>query len=180
LWVCPALLPADRRRETLVKINGHSRWLYAAVVVILSSAAAGLVQADPSTAGNAGTTYTVKTVRTLGSTWVAASPKGMMTGHLSPGDRLVETNDILRDGGVKGVFIGTVLVVSPRTVAANRAVGMIRAIYRFADGDLYVDGVVAFSTGGGSGVIVGGTGAYLGARGTLKSNGPIDTLQLLP
>jgi hypothetical protein len=150
------------------------------VVVVLAGAAAGLVRADPSSAGNAGKTYTVKTVKTLGSTWVAASPKGMTMGHLSAGDRLFETNDILRDGSVKGVFIGTVTVVSPRTVSANRAIGIIRAVYRFADGDLYVDGVVAFSTTAGSGVIVGGTGAYLGARGTLKSGGSTDTLQLLP
>jgi hypothetical protein len=163
-----------------VKVKRHSRWLYAVVVVVLAGAAAGLVRADPSSAGNAAKTYTVKTVKTLGSTWVAASPKGMTMGHLSPGDRLFETSDILRDGSVKGVFIGTVTVVSPRTVSANRAVGMVRAIYRFADGDLYVDGVVTFSTGGGSGVIVGGTGAYLGARGTLKSDETTDTLQLLP
>jgi hypothetical protein len=178
--LCPALLPVDRWRELLVKVNRQSRWLYAVVVVVLIGAAAGLVRTDPSSAGNAGKTYTIKTVKTLGSTWVAASPKGMRMGHLSPGDRLVETNDVLRDGSVKGVFIGTVLVVSPRTVSASRAVGMIRAIYRFADGDLYIDGVNSFSTGAGTGVIVGGTGAYLGAQGTLKSNESTDTLQLLP
>jgi hypothetical protein len=178
--LCPALLPVNRRRETLVKVNRDSRWVVAAVVVVLTGTVAGLVRADPSSATNAGKTYTVKTVKTLGSTWVAASPKGMTTGHLSPGDRLFETNDILRDGSVKGVFIGTVTVVSPRTVSANRAVGMVRAIYRFADGDLYVDGVVAFSTGAGSGVIVGGSGAYEGARGILKSDESTDTLQLLP
>lgn len=163
-----------------MRLNLHSGWLRVAVVVLLAGAAAGLLNAEPSSARNAGKTYTIKTVKTVGSIWVAASPAGMKMGHLSPGDRLFETNDILREGSLKGVFIGTVTVVSPRTVSANRAVGMVRAIYRFADGDLYVDGVVAFSTGAGSGVIVGGTGAYEGARGTFQSNESTDTLHLLP
>ena len=82
-----------------MKVKRHSRWLYAVVVVVLAGAAAGLVRVDPSSAGNAGKTYTIKTVKALGSTWVAASPKGMRMGHLSPGDRLFETNGLLLLGG---------------------------------------------------------------------------------
>jgi hypothetical protein len=171
-------------KETLVKVNTRSGGLSAvaaaAAVLVVAGAAAVLLLAAPSSARNVGKTYTITTVRTRGSVWVAATPQGMRVGRLSPGDRLVETNDILRDGRAKGVFIGTAMVASPRTVAASHALGMIRAIYRFADGDLYVDGLVSFATTAGSGVIVGGTGAYQGAQGTLKSDGSKDVLQLLP
>jgi hypothetical protein len=65
---------------------------------------------------------------------------------------------------VKGVFVGS---ASPRTVAAERAVGMMRAVDRFGDGDIYVDGIVTFARPSATGVIVGGRGAYRGARGRL-------------
>jgi hypothetical protein len=63
----------------------------------------------------------------------------------------VETNEILRDGGVKGLFIATAVIASPRTVAANRAIAFVHAVYRFADGDLYVDGLTSFGTQTGAG-----------------------------
>lgn len=162
-----------------MKVDIRSWWLAGAAATVLASVAAILVLAAPSSARDAGKTYTITTVRTRGSVWVAAAPKGMRVGRLSPGDRVVETNDILRDGRVKGVFMGTAMVASPRTVAASHAVGMLRGIYRFADGDLYVDGVVSFGTTAGSGVIVGGTGAYEGAHGTLASDGSKEVLHLL-
>jgi hypothetical protein len=162
-----------------VKVNMHSRWLSAVAAAVLAGVAALLLLAAPSSARNIGKTHTITTVKTQGSVWVAATAKGMKAGRLSPGDRLFETNDILRDGRVKGVFIGTATVVSPRTGPAGRAIGMVRGIYRFADGDLYVEGVVSFSTTAGSGAIIGGTGAYQGARGTLRSNGSKEVLQIL-
>lgn len=162
-----------------MKVNARSASLVGAAAVLVGAVAVLLLAAS-SSARNTGKTYTITTVKTRGSVWVAATPKGMRVGHLSPGDRLVETNDILRDGRVKGVFIGTAMVASPRTLAAGHAIGMVRGIYRFADGDLYVEGVVSFSTTAGSGVVVGGTGAYQGAHGTLKSDGSKDVLQLLP
>ena len=160
-----------------MKVETRVKWRYG-VAAILACAAAVLLLAVPSSARDTGKTYTITTVKTRGSAWISAAPKGMKEGRLSPGDRLVETNDILRDGHVKGLFIGTAMVVSPHPVAAQRAIGMIRGIYRFADGDLYVDGVVSFGTTAGSGVIVGGTGAYEGARGTLRSAGSKETLRL--
>jgi hypothetical protein len=162
-----------------VNVDMRPRWR-SGVAAVLAGAAAVLLLAAPSSAREAGKTYTITTVRTRGSVWVAAAPEGMKVGRLSPGDRLIETNDILRDGHVKGLFIGTAMVASPRPVAAKHAVGMIRGIYRFADGDLYVDGVVSFGTTAGSGVIVGGTGAYEGARGSLQSDGSKEKLRLVP
>lgn len=162
----------------MVKVR--SGLMLAAAASAVLGAIVVLLLAAPGSARNTGKTYTITTVKTRGSIWVAATQKGMRPGRLSPGDRVFETSDVLRDGRVKGVFIGTATVASPRTVAAGRAIGMVCGIYRFADGDLYVEGVVAFSTTAGSGVIVGGTGAYQGAQGTEKSNGSKDVLQLLP
>ena len=160
-----------------MKVEGRVTWR-CGVAAILAGTAAALLLAIPSSARETGKTYTITTVKTRGSVWISAAPKGMKEGRLSPGDRLVETNDILRDGHVKGLFIGTAMVASPHPVAAQRAIGMIQGIYRFADGDLYVDGVVSFGTTAGSGAIVGGTGAYAGARGTLQSAGSKETLRL--
>jgi hypothetical protein len=72
------------------------------------------------------------------------------------------------------------MVASPRAVAAKRAVGMMRAVYRFGDGDVYVDGFVRFSRPSATGVIVGGTGAYRGVRGTFASREAKDVRHLLP
>ncbi len=103
----------------------------------------------------------------------------MTVGRLSPGDRLVETNEVVRDGHVQGTFVVTAVVASPRTVAADAAIGRFSGVYRFADGDLYVEGVVSFGTTTGTGVIIGGTGAFAGARGTLKASPSKDVLRVL-
>lgn len=157
----------------------HSRWLSAVAAAVLAGVAALLLLAAPSSARNTGKKYTITTLKTQGNAWVAATAKGMKAGRLSPGDRLFETNDILRDGRVKGVFIGTATVVSPRTVPAGRAIGMVRGIYRFADGDLYVEGVVSFSTIAGSGAIVGGTGGVSGRAGHAQVERVEGVLQIL-
>ena len=158
----------------------HPRRLVAvAAVGVCAVAGAGLV-ADAGRAEQSGRTYTITTLKTRGSVWIAGGGKVMRVGRLNPGNRLLETNDVLRDDGVKGVFVGTVMVASPRTVAARRAVGLMRAVFRFGDGDIYVDGFVTFARPSASGVIVGGTGTYRGARGTFASTEGRDVLQLLP
>ena len=160
-----------------VKSDMRSRWLVAAAVLATATA---MVVAAPSSASTSGTTYTITTVKTLGTKWLDVAPKGITKGRFSPGDQLVETNDILRDGRVHGEFVGSATIVSPGIASPTQAVGMIRATYRFPDGDLYVDGWVSFATTAGSGAIVGGTGAFVGARGTLKTEGSKDILHLLP
>jgi hypothetical protein len=134
----------------------------------------------PVVAHQSGRTYTITTLKTRGSVWIAGGGKAMRFGRLNPGNRLLETNEVRRGDGVKGVVVGTVMVTSPRTVAAKRAVGMMRAVYRFGDGDIYLDGFVTFARPSATGVIVGGTGAYRGARGTVASTEAKDVLRLLP
>lgn len=158
----------------------HSRRLVAVAAVGVCAVAGAALAADSGRGQQSGRTYTITTLKTRGSVWIAGGGKAMRPGRLNPGNRLLETNDVRRDDGVKGVFVGTVMVASPRTVAAKRAVGMMRAVYRFGDGDIYVDGFVTFARPSGTGVIVGGTRAYRGARGTFTSTEAKDVLQLLP
>jgi hypothetical protein len=157
------------------------RLLAVATAVSCAAAAAALVtDTESGRAQQGGKTYTITTLKTHGSAWIAGGGKAMRVGRLNPGNRLLETNDIRRDDGVKGVFVGTVMVASPRAVAAKRAVGMMRGVYRFGDGDIYVDGFVRFARPSATGVIVGGTRAYRGARGTFASTEAKEVLHLLP
>jgi hypothetical protein len=156
------------------------RRLVAVTAVGVCAVAGAALVADAGRAQQSGRTYTITTLKTRGSVWIAGGGKAMRVGRLNPGNRLLESNEIRRDDGVKGVFVGTVMVASPRTVAAKRAVGLMRAVYRFGDGDIYVDGFVTFSRPSGTGVIVGGTGAYRGARGTVAVTEAKDVLELLP
>jgi hypothetical protein len=159
----------------------HRRRLAAVAAAAGACAVAGAaLAADPGRAQAPASTYTITTLKTRGSVWIAGGGKAMRVGRLNPGNRLFETSDIRRDDGVTGAFVGTVMVATPRTVAAKRAVGLMRGVYRFADGDIYVDGFVTFARPSATGAIVGGTGAYRGARGTFSSTEAKDVLQLLP
>jgi len=161
-----------------MSLTFHRRRLIAVAAVCAVAGAA--VVADAGRAQQPGTTYTIKTLKERGSVWIAGGGKKMKEGRLSPGNRLLETDEVRRDDGAKGVLVATVMVASPRTVAAQRAVGLMRGVYRFSDGDIYVDSFVKFARPSATGVIVGGTGAYRGARGTFTSTQAKDVLSLLP
>jgi hypothetical protein len=163
-----------------MSLSVHPRRPLAVAAVGVCAVAGAALVADPGRAQQSGRTYTVTTLNTRGSVWIAGGGKAMRVGRLNPGNRLLETNNVQRDDGAKGVFVGTVMVASPRTVAAKRAVGMMRGVYRFGDGDVYVDGFVTFARPSATGVIVGGSGAYQGARGTFSSTEAKDVLNLLP
>ena len=163
-----------------MKMNSRHRWMPSAFLSVLVAAVATALLASTGAAGGSGRTYMVKTVKIEGSMWIAGGGKTMSPGHLSAGNRLFETNAVRRDDGVKGVFVATVVVASPGTVAAKRAVGLMRGVYRFGDGDIYVDGFVSFARPSGTGVVVGGTGAYDGVHGTFTSTEAKDVLHLVP
>jgi hypothetical protein len=163
-----------------MSFTSHPRRLVAVAAVGVCAAAGAALVADPGRAEQSGRTYTITTLKTRGSVWIGGGGKAMRVGRLHPGNRLLETNDVRRDDGVKGIFVGTAMVASPRTVAAQRAVAMMRGVYRFGDGDIYVDGFVTFAGPSATGVIVGGTGAYRGARGTFTSTEAKDVVDLLP
>lgn len=161
-----------------MKSTVRHAWILATAVVVVGVA---IVQLAPAgTAGTGGKTYTVKTVSAQGSVWIAGGGKAMRPGRLSPGNRLLETNAVRRNDGARGLWVATVMVASPQTVAAERAVGMVHAVYRFPDGDIYVEGLVSFGGPSASGVIVGGTRSYQGAHGTFTATEAKDVLRLLP
>jgi len=162
-----------------MKTNVRRACMRALSLSAVVAAIATVLVASAAAAGGAGRTYTVTTVKMQGSVWIAGGGKPMSRGHLSAGNRLFETDTVRRDGGLKGVFVGTVIVASPGTVSAGRAVGLMRGIYRFGDGDIYVDGFVSFANSSGTGVVVGGTGAYAGAHGTFASTETKVALHLL-
>lgn len=161
-------------------MKSNNRCLWVSVLSIVASVAlvAVIALAPAEAAGAGGRTYTVTTTKQRGSVWIAGGGKPMRPGRLSAGNRLFETNAVRRNDGVNGVFIASVTIASPGTVAANRAVGLLRGLYRFADGDVYVDGVVSFAGPSGTGVITGGTGAYAGIRGTFMATEAKDVLRL--
>jgi hypothetical protein len=163
-----------------MKMKSRHAWMLSAFLGVLVAVVATALLASTGAAGGSARTYTVKTIKTQGSVWIAGGGKRMSPGHLSAGNRLFETNAVRRDDGVKGVFVATVMVASPGTVAATRAVGLMRGVYRFGDGDIYVDGFVSFARPSGTGVVVGGTGAYDGIHGTFTSTEAKDVLHLLP
>jgi hypothetical protein len=72
------------------------------------------------------------------------------------------------------------MVASTSNVAAHRAVAMMRGVYRFRDGDIYMVGFVKFAGPSATGVFVGGTGEYRGVRGTVALTEGKDILHLLP
>jgi hypothetical protein len=163
----------------MINLNTRRVWVLAASLSALGAVVATITLAPAGAAGGA-KTYTLRTTAQQGSVWIAGGGKVMRPGRLSAGNRLFETNAVRRDDGRKGLFIGTVVVASPGTVAAKSAIGLMRGVYRFADGDVYIDGFVSFARPSGSGVIVGGTGAYVGVRGTFTSTEAKDVLHLRP
>jgi hypothetical protein len=163
-----------------MNLNSRHAWVLAASLSALVAVVATVLLAPAGAAGSSGKRYTITTLKTRGSVWIAGGGKAMSVGRLNPGNRLFETNEIRRDDGVKGVFVATAMIASPRTVAARRAIGLMRRIYRFGDGDIYVEGFVSFAVPSATGVIVGGTGAYRGVRGTFTSTEAKDVLHLLP
>jgi hypothetical protein len=136
-------------------------------LVVAAVAVAGVALFAEAAHSHPGRTYTITALKTRGSVWTAGGGKAMSVGRLNRGDRLLQTHDVRRGDGVKGVFAGTML-------------GMMPAVYRFGDGDIYVVGFVTFARPFATGVIVGGTGAFRGAHGTFASTEAMDVLSLQP
>lgn len=154
------------------------RWTVAVLVAAVVAVAAAVL--PPHGSAVAGETFVVKTVREQGTLWIAGGGRPMRPGRLSGGNRLFEVDDVVRDGRVRGVFTATILVADPGTVSAGRATGLMQGVYRFPDGDVYVQGYVSFARPSASGAIIGGTGKYTGARGTFTSTEQKDVLHVQP
>ena len=152
----------------------------AAVVAALAAGglAAGLA-ASPGRAQNPSNTITVTYVNGKESS-LDVAPKGLRRGRASLGDQYFLSVAIRRDDGVRGHLQAT-YTVAQKKVPLVRSRGQLSGVYRFADGAIFVAAEGTFDDSDvDRGAIVGGTGAYAGARGTLDSDKSHDVLHLEP
>ena len=152
----------------------------AAVTAALAAAGltAGLV-ADSGRAQDPGRTITITPVK--GSeAFNDVAPKGVRRGKTSLGDQFFLTVAVRRDDGARGRLQAT-YTVGQKKVSLVGSRGQLSGVYRFADGAIFVEAEGTFEDSDvDRGAIVGGTGAYVGARGTLDSDKTHDVLHLLP
>ena len=67
-----------------MSFTSHPRRLVAIAAVGACATAGAALLADPGRAQQSGTTYTITTVKTRGSVWIAAGGKTMRVGRLNP------------------------------------------------------------------------------------------------
>jgi hypothetical protein len=164
----------------LIRSIHHPR--LAAVALALLAAVAGFgVLATSGRAQATGTTYVIKPVGKEGIAFSDVKPKGFRHNRFSLGDQLFLTTRVKRDGTVAGTAEATITVSDPRPLKGDRAHGVVSSVYHLADGDIYTVGTILFDDSGtGEGAVVGGTGAYAGARGTVEPGHDRDVVHLLP
>ena len=149
----------------------------AAALAVVGTGTALVV--DSGRAQDAGTTYTITYGKSDGALNDLA-PKGIGRGRASVGDQFFITNAIRRNDGVRGRLQATYIVGQKKVRLVNSR-GHLSGVYRFPDGAIFVEAEGTFDdTDVDRGAIVGGTGAYAGARGTLDSDKTHDVLHLLP
>ena len=158
----------------------HPRLMAVALAVLVATVAIA-VEATSGRAQVAGATYVITPVGKESLAFSDVKPKGFRHNRFSLGDQLFLTTKIKRDGTVAGTAQATITVSDPHPLKGDRAHGVVSAVYHLADGDLYTAGTVLFDDSGtGRGAIVGGTGAYAGARGTVDPGHDHDVIHLLP
>jgi hypothetical protein len=155
--------------------------LAAAGVTVLCAAAAAALVADASgRAQEPGRTITI-TSGAARLSMLDVAPKGITGGRASLGDQVFVSASIRSDGGASGTFTGVFTVGNARPVRIDRTSGLLSGVYRLPDGDIFVQASATFDDGDEDhGAVVGGTGAYAGARGTVDSSGSRDLVHLLP
>jgi len=158
----------------------HPRFVAVALGVLAATAGIA-VQATSGRAQATGVTYVITPVGKERLAFSDVKPKGFRHNRFSLGDQLFLTTKVKRDGTVAGTAQATITVSDPHPLKGDRAHGVVSAVYHLADGDLYSVGTVLFDDSGtGRGAIVGGTGAYAGARGTVDPGHDRDVVHLLP
>ena len=157
-----------------------SRRSVAAATAALAVAGAGAaLLTDSGRAQDTGTTYTITYGKSDGALNDLA-PKGIGRGRASVGDQFFITNAIRRNDGVRGRLQAN-YIVGQKQVRLVNSRGHLSGVYRFPDGAIFVEAEGTYDdTDVDRGAIVGGTGAYVGARGTLDSDKTKDVLHLLP
>ena len=98
------------------------------------------------------------------------APMGRAMGVVSLGDEFFVSSPIQSPGGVRGMFQGVYVSGDPRPIPASRSRGVITGVFHLSDGDLYVSAESTFDDSDiDHGIVVGGTGRYAGASGTIAA-----------
>jgi hypothetical protein len=107
------------------------------------------------------------------------APRGMKRGRLSQGDRIVSSMKVTVNGSIAATLHDAATITNPRPVGFPKFTAVLQSVLQLPDGVLYANGFVDAAHGGEQLAIVGGTGAYAGARGTVAAseNGAVITLQ---
>jgi hypothetical protein len=175
----PDAVPIDQE-DTMRFIANIRRRLAAGAVVVVAAGCVAVVTASGQAQGT-GTTYVIAPVGRESLAYTDVAPKGFRRNRFSLGDQLILTTKITRDGSVTGTLSATATVTDPKPVNGDKAHGVFSAVYHLADGDIYSMGTVLFDDSDtGEGAVVGGTGAYVGARGTIEPGHKRDIVHLLP
>ncbi len=138
-------------------------WL---VPPILAAAIAIGVLAAPGDAQTGGRTITIAKGKET-QTFSDVAPAGIKRGRVSLGDRLVATESLTIDGKPAGTMSSDATFVNRTPTTFARFKALLHVVWHFTDGDVYSIGYVDPQNGGDRETIIGGSGAYAGARGTV-------------
>jgi hypothetical protein len=105
-------------------------------------------------------------------------PLGMKHGKLSLGDRIVQTQQVLIDGKPAGTVSQDATIVDPKPTTFSHFKATERTVGHLSDGEIFSVGYVDSTSDSHQSTIIGGTGAYAGAHGTIvgTGNGAVITL----
>ncbi|CAN5596179.1 hypothetical protein BH20ACT17_BH20ACT17_02010 [soil metagenome] len=106
------------------------------------------------------------------------APRTLKRGRLTMGDRIVSTQNVKIDGKVAGTLQFDTTITNRKPQPWSRFTAMLRSTLVLKDGELFGVGYVDAARGKERATIVGGTGAYSGATGTVvgSENGAVITL----
>jgi len=106
------------------------------------------------------------------------APRTLKRGRLTMGDRIVSTQNVKIDGKVAGTLQFDTTITNRKPQPWSRFTAMLRSTLVLKDGELFGVGYIDAAHGKQRATIVGGTGAYSGATGTVvgSENGAVITL----
>ncbi len=139
------------------------------ILLSLAAVAAAGTAAVPIAAGGAQSAPRTFVVADSGSTKTFiddVAPRTTKRGKISIGDRIVATHAVRIDGKAAGTLHSAATVTNRKAKTFAHFTAVIDLTLHLTNGDLYAVGFVDAAHGGDRYAIVGGTGAYDGARGS--------------
>ncbi len=99
-------------------------------------------------------------------------PKTMTRGIVSPGDRITSVSDVRIDGKKVGTRHSTAVITNPVPRPFSHFTAVLNGAVHLTDGDMFFVGFVNSAHGGDREIVIGGTGAYAGATGSVALKPP--------